>query len=410
MKRALAQFGFAALLLLPKCDGSAPTLHQGSPFESSPAPLKKTHQEIISGAPAPLDSAVFYLEVTTPTGVATCSASLITADILLTAAHCITGQFGPIDCRTTRLSEALSVDHFRVSNEADLTGAPTPAWVFPEIAAVRVVHGGALLCGRDIALLRLRAPLDSEVATPLAVPQGPWRDAAPRERTYSALGYGSVHPSGTGEKIRRSAGPLEALCISQDECEGRMLSGAAGAQNLPAPEIAPGEWIGQAAGCPGDSGGPALSTSNGAPGIVGVLSRGHADCSLNIYSFPQSAAFREAVRDMIHSDESAPSYELPSWVIEPEPLETPPEETPKGGAGGMGGSPSAPPASSGGAISTSPPSVGSWRADRSCSYGESGSNPSPTAWSFLSLLLIFVGGARRRSAPAHEIRTRRCTT
>jgi hypothetical protein len=404
MRRALAKFALPALLFLPRCDPVAPGDH-GPRFESSSAPLKEGHQMIVSGAPAPLDSAVFFLEVTTARGVATCSAALITPDILLTAAHCVTGQFGPIDCRTARLSEALSVDHFRVSNEPDLTGAPAPTWNFPEIAEVRIVHSDALLCGHDIALLRLSTPLATEVATPLAVPQEPWLDVLPEERTYSALGYGSVHPSGTGEKTRRSASPLEALCTSKDECEAQAVLGAAGAEGLPAPEIAPGEWIGQGAGCPGDSGGPALDTSRQTPGIVGVLSRGHADCSLNIYSFPQSEAFRDAMRNMIQFDGSLPIYEIPSWATEPDPSEMP-EKSPLGGAGGMGGAPSSPPEPSGGSTSAPRPSVGSWRSDRGCNLGTSGSNLSPTPWPVLSLIMIFLWGARRRSAPARESQTR----
>lgn len=395
----------AALLLVCACSDADPRGQDSSARLSSKAPLSQTHQRIVSGAPAPLETAVFFLEVTTPSGVATCSATLVTPDILLTAAHCISAHFGPVDCSETRLSEPLSVDHFRVSNEPDLTGAPTPSWTFPDIEQVRIVHEGELLCGHDVALLKLAAPLAGDVATPLDVPQEPLAAGETTSVIYRAIGYGSVHPSGTGEKVRRESELLAVQCASPDACAALILEGAAGAPNLPAPLIAAGEWLGQSAGCPGDSGGPALIDTDHGPATIGVLSRGHADCSLNIYSLPQSFAFREAVRDMMHIDGTGPSYQIPSWAVEPEEPNAPPGEGAAGGLGGMGdgGHPVGEELpETGGTLSASPADVVSWQTDPGCSCRLSGPAHGKASWHALFLLLISLSfwGARRRSAPA----------
>lgn len=402
--RAILTPALAAFLLVCACSDADP---QGRDRfrRASPPALSQTRQAIVSGAPAPLTSSVFFLEVTTPSGVATCTATLITPDLLLTAAHCLSAQFGPVNCAETRLSEALSIDHFRVSNEPDLTGAPTPSWSFPDIEQARIVHEGGLLCGHDIALLKLAAPLSEDDAVPLAVPLGPPFEDLETNARYLAVGYGSVHPSGTGEKVRRMSEPLEVQCDSRVACADLILEGAAGAPNLPAPEIATGEWLGQAAACAGDSGGPALIDTQGQQEIIGVLSRGHADCSLNIYSFPQSFAFRQAVRDMIQTDGSEPSYELPSWATETEEPDTPLGEGAAGGWGGMGGAgePTVEePPETGGTLTASPSDVAPWQTDSGCSCRLSGPPRGSASWDALSLLLISLSfwGARRCSAPA----------
>lgn len=361
-------------------------------------------QLIISGETS-ADSAVFFVEVTTPSGVATCSATLIAPNVLLTAGHCVTGQFGRVDCTTTRLAEALPPENFRVTNEPDLAGSPEPTWTFPPLSEVVVVHPDALLCGNDVALLRLKESLTREFAAPVAVPQDP-----PLTNSYRAVGYGAVHPSGTGERRRRTSGDLEVQCRGPAECEGVELLGAAGAGPLDAPPVLVGEWIGAPSGCPGDSGGPALIETEEGRALVGVLSRGGADCSLNIYTFPQSEDLRQAVRDMIAVDTSNPIYEIPSWFLEPEePDETPSEP----GFGGFGGAALSPPGS-GGTIEeqepiSSPSAYGSFgNDDARCSCRAAGSAGQNNATSPLMLVLLSFSmlGARRRPTHARAERSR----
>lgn len=369
-------------------------LHPRRPSLESPP--REAMQPILSGAPS-ADSAVFFLEVTTPSGVATCSATLIAPNILLTAGHCVTGQFGSVDCGTTRLSEALPPANFRVTNEPDLTGSPDPSWTFPPLEEVVLVHEGALLCGHDVALLRLRQSFSLEDVTPIAVPQNP-----PLTSSYRAIGYGAAHPSGTGERRQRTSGEIEIQCREPEECEETELLGAAGASPLEVPPIVAGEWVGEPSGCPGDSGGPALIETEEGTALVGVLSRGAADCSLNIYALPQSRALRQAVRDMISVDDSSPIYEIPSWFLEPAPPGENPSET---GFGGLGGAPSQASGSGGETVEQHPavalPPYGKFGdAEGGCSYHAAGATGRRRATSPLTLLILacFILGARRHPA------------
>src|SRR5690606_14594431 len=135
-----------------------------------------------------------------------------------------------------------------------------------------VVHEGALLCGNDIGLIQLQQSVDERIATPLDVPLD-----TPAPSQYRAVGYGASHPSGTGERVRRTSGPLDVACTTPEDCEQIVIEGAAGSPNTEGVPTVPSEWIGAGDACPGDSGGPAL-TLTGEPTVLGVLSRGTSDC------------------------------------------------------------------------------------------------------------------------------------
>lgn len=269
-------------------------------------------------------AAVFFVEVTVGSATAVCSASLITPHLLLTAGHCVTGQFQSVDCDTTTLSAPLSIDSFRISSEADLSGTPQASWKFWDVAAVELIAPGALLCGNDVALVQLEQAVPEDVARPLPV----FRDS-PRDLDFRLVGYGAVHPSGTGERVRRVSDALLVECVTPSACDSTLVEGSAGAGARRAPSIAPGEFVGTPAGCPGDSGGPALHTASGAAEILGVLSRGTEDCSENVYS--QIPIEGLAARVVAISE--ALGDEVPGWTLAPEidPEDPDPEV---GGAGG----------------------------------------------------------------------------
>lgn len=282
-------------------------------------------QRVAQGTPAPKHSAVAFIEVTSAQGTAICSASLVTAQHLLTAAHCVTGQFGDVDCAGSRLGEPLSPESFRVSFLQDLQAAPSDSDTFRKVSRLSLAVPRGSLCGDDLALLTLAEPLTSEAATPLEVAEEIHTD-----RPYQAIGYGAVHASGTGEGVRRMSSASRVACLGEDECAGLDSLGFAGGPALPLPPVAAREFVGTSLGCPGDSGGPALTDERE---ILGVLSRGYDDCSLNIFS----TANTPALRSLMRAEAEAAGLETPSWAQEKpseEPLEEPSPQ-PSGGAGGL---------------------------------------------------------------------------
>ncbi|GEM_PF-2921648 len=268
-------------------------------------PTARLEQAIRSGAPAPNDQAVYFVEVTSALGTSTCSAVLITPDLLLTAAHCVTGQFQSVDCTTTLVGPQLDVQNFRVSNASNLQIAPSAEFQFTEVEAVQLVSPGQPLCGLDLALIKLSIPVADVPPFPLAA-----LPPSTESINYRAVGYGANHTSGVGALVRRSSGDLASQCLSATSCATREMTGVAGASGKPASSIFAGEFLGAAAACPGDSGGPALAKIDGKESVVGVLSRGFADCSLNVYTL----AFSKALAALVRTRAVQQGYEIPIWA------------------------------------------------------------------------------------------------
>ncbi len=291
--------------------------------------VRQRELAIAQGSLAPDQSSVLFLAITQGQSKAICTASLISPQHLLTAAHCVTGQFGEVDCAADTLAEELPATEMRVSMVADLQSAPADEKTFMQVEKASVVTG-ASLCGRDLALVTLTKEVSVDEATPLLVGA-----ISKKGESYRAYGYGAGHASGTGEGIRRVSDVEEVVCVGMSDCDGATLLGAAGASSLAIPLIASTEFVGSTKACPGDSGGPAVSEKTGA--IIGVLSRGYEDCSLNVFSQVQSASFREFIR----SEFAVDGHAIPAWALEPEEPDpdppagpTPPDGEALGGAGG----------------------------------------------------------------------------
>jgi len=295
----------------------APACVLDNPSSRNDDSLEQRALSITDGSPAPDDSSVFLVEIETDDGDAICGAALVAPDLLLTAAHCVTAQFGAVDCETLRLGPPLTANRFRATNAANLQTAPEEEIEFQVINEVTVVSPGAPLCGNDLALLRLANDVAPLTASPLAFALS--QTDPPEAR---AVGFGNAHPYGSGERVRRASEFRAIECIEPGECL-LATDGAAGAANLSPIELRMNEFSAPLGTCQGDSGGPALS-ANGS--ILGILSRGRVDCSASIYTAAQLPPLLEHLRTHFEQRGEPP----PQWLKEPSPI----QGSANGGAGG----------------------------------------------------------------------------
>jgi MYXO-CTERM domain-containing protein len=225
-----------------------------------------------------------------------CSASLIAPNLLLTAHHCVsdisTGADN-INCQSSTFGTPFAASSFVASWAPDLSGNVQPSSVF-DVNKVYVPTNN-LVCGDDIALLRLSANVASTAAATIT----PRVDSPPADNeAYTAVGYGITDPNdtqGNTALVRRSATGLTVGCVGASECA------SAGAKT--------GEWGGYTATCGGDSGGPALDAQGQ---VIGVTSRGDATCLVGLYSSVSS--WKSLIVDAATDAANAGGYPPPDWA------------------------------------------------------------------------------------------------
>jgi len=195
-----------------------------------------------------------------------CGGTLITPNVLMTAAHCVTysnsttpvpaDQFSVFFCR-----DINSCDYSRVREVIQ-------SWVHPSYNATNIRY--------DIALLRLSGPAPGDVTPIPYLPASQALTNADLGAAITFVGYGLTDGSNenSSSTVRRIyTGTIEGLCHSSNPCTISQWGGT-----YAAPWTI---WTDQANGgtCQGDSGGPALVTRNNVKYVAGITSYGYSECT-----------------------------------------------------------------------------------------------------------------------------------
>lgn len=213
-------------------------------------------EEISGGVDDAIDVAV--VGIVDDATSATCTGTLVAPGLVLTAQHCVAQPIEVGACDRGSFGPPAPAARFHVTTRPAFTPAPAD---YHGVVEIRIPPGSGF-CDRDVALLRLSAPIGAAEARPIAPRLDPPPAAAER---YAAIGYGATDDLGTGAGTRRRRDGLAAACVGT-ACASTFLGAA--------------EWRGEAGVCMGDSGGPALDEAGR---VIGVASRGAVGCVAPTY-------------------------------------------------------------------------------------------------------------------------------
>ena len=243
---------------------------------------------------------------------ASCTATLVAPNLLVTARHCISEvPSDEVVCGNSAFGDPIEPDDFIATNSPFLETSR----VWFEAARIDVPQEGNDTCGFDIALVTLAANVPASAATP-TVPRID-RDVTLGEE-YTAVGYG-IDERGRSQGRTVLSG-LEVTCEPGKCGIGVRITEFGGSSGI----------------CEGDSGGPALDLDGK---LVGVVSRGGSGCSHPIYG--AVSAWRQFIQSVALEAAEAGDYAPPFWATtgqsdppppgsEPDPPTTDPEPIPPG--------------------------------------------------------------------------------
>jgi hypothetical protein len=252
----------AAAPLLAACTASVGT--------GAPEPTDTTASAIYGGvadSDAQQNASVVALEIGSGTTFTLCSGSLVAPNVVLTARHCVS------TLTATAQAQIGCDDDGNSTNGADFADdqpvADIHVYVGPSIYqnepvsanAATIFHmAGTTLCNLDVALVVLDRSITS-------VPPMRVRMTSPvtTGETVRAVGFGANDQNKPiGTRFRKDG--LAILAVGSTISPSETPLGSSEFE------------LGQST-CDGDSGGPAIDETTGA--IVGIVSRGESDCTLD---------------------------------------------------------------------------------------------------------------------------------
>jgi hypothetical protein len=341
---------------------AAPSCSSATPTESSAIPhLGAVAAPIVAGTDAPNTNGIVsvYSRIT----MVTCTAALVSENVVLTTGRCVTGSTDPC-CHD--FGASFDPTNFEVRTSAVLD----PSADFLRVARV-IMPPGKEVCGNDVALLVLESPVPPSQATPL----GLRFSALSESESVTVFGYGPTSPNGLDPGHRRKREDVPVSCAAR--CDG----------------AAPSEWISGAGLCAAD--GAAVDASGA---VVGIASRLTADCGPAVFeSLGAHAAFlRREVALATPSSRPAwtfadggSSVDADAGALDPSLCVAPLGDPPSSDAGASSGGPNA--AHDGGsrAKAITPRSEG-------CALGRPDVGPAPGS-DALALGLLLATLLRRRA-------------
>ncbi len=326
--------------------------------------VHSTSLAIIGGTVNETSTEVVMLQTST----ASCSATLIAPNLVMTAAHCIakygSGYFtcAPDGTIQSADGQAGKITGFVAASDIGIYPGTTPDWKNAASRGLEIFTpaGARTVCMDDIALVRLDKPITGMRLGRVRLSS----DVEYRE-AVRVIGYGS----NPGETImRRERSDLVVLAIGSD------------GPSSPGSTTPPRTFTTGLGPCHGDSGGPAVDLKTGA--VIGVFSEINTGCTAvgNRNVFTKTAPNSALILKAFKAAGAQPREEGAGGA---------------GGAGGATGSAGAGQAQSGAAgaplVATAPPSGGG------CSV-LAGRAPTTSGW--LALLAVpWLRSRYRRRKP-----------
>lgn len=280
--------------------------------------VERESQPIFGGSPpdAPEHAAVVGLHQRSGSQVSAapfCSGTLIAADVVLTAAHCL-------DVARRNRRNFQTMDPSLVAIYVGDHAASDPA---PQVFGVvsNLIHPAydRVNSANDIALMRLAGPVPG-VAPVAALPANLAMTDADIGAPLDFVGFGLTESGSSDVKLHVEVS-LGAFGCAVPGCPGPGV--AATMISYRQPDAGP---------CSGDSGGPAFIQRGGTPYVAGITSYGDAGCTIYGVS-TRTDAFAGFIDDFTGG---APPEPEPQPVVQPEPEPTPPQPEPEPQPGGCG--------------------------------------------------------------------------